>query len=253
MVIENISAAQYISGKLRYGVHNGDLTDYNSSNRASTFSNWIYPDRPRVTDLLKNKSNFPRVSLETMDESTIKRLGMRSTQHHDLVQLSINVWVPPNLTCEVSNTATEDHTYVTGTDVYEIDNIPASIIGATIDGTKAAGVWSFDRGVDYQLIDNDYDGLYDSVEWLGVDEPDNGTTFTIAYNRKASGEELTRIIAKDIDKYIRENWITWAESDHELYYYKVTSSRPVKLDQHENINRYEIFCTFSGINIGESI
>lgn len=253
MAIENISAAQYISGKLRYGVYNADLTDYNAGNRASTFSAWIYPDRPRITSLLANKHNFPRISVETMDQSTIKRLGMQSTAHHDLVQLSINVWTPPNLTCEVSNTATEDHVYASGTDVYEIDNIPASIIGATIDGTKDAGAWSFDRGTDYQLIDNDYDGLYDSVEWLGVDEPDDTTTFTIAYNRKASGEELCRIIAQDIDKYIRENWITWAASDHELYYYKVTSSRPVKLDNYQNINRYETFCTFSGINIGNSI
>ena len=253
MAITNISSAQYISGKLRYGVHNGDLTDYNSGNRASTFGNWIFPDRPRITDLLKNKHNFPRISVESMDHSTIKRLGMQSTQHHDLVQLSINVYSPPNLICEVSNTATEDHTYTTGTDVYEIDNLPVSIIGATIDGTKDAGVWSFDRGVDYELVDNDYDGLWDSVSWLGVDEPDDGTTFTCAYNRKASGEELCRIIAQDVDKYIRENWLTWAESDNELYYYKKISSRPVALDSFENVNRFEIFCTFSGINIGESI
>jgi hypothetical protein len=252
MTIQKISASQYISGKLRYGVHNGDLTDYNSGNRASTFGNWIYPDRPRITDLLKNKNNFPRVSIESMDQSTIRRMGMRSTAHHDLVQLAINTYSPPNLTCEVANTATEDHTYVTGTDVYALDNIPVSIIGATIDGTKAAGAWSFDRGTDYELIDNDYDGLYDSVSWLGADEPDNGTTFTCAYNRKASGEELCRIIAQDVNKYIRENWMSWFEADKELTYYKVVSSRPVALDDYQNINRYEIFCTFSGINLGET-
>lgn len=242
-----------MSGKLRYAVHNGDLTDYNSANRAATFGNWIFPDRPRLTSLLKNKNNFPRVSVESMDHSTLKLMGMQSTMHHDLVQLSINVYSPPNLTCEISNTATEDHVYATGTTVYEIDNIPASIIGATIDGTKGGVVWSFDRGTDYELIDNNYDGLYDSVSWLGVDLPDDASTFTIAYNRKASGEELCRIIAQDINKYIRENWRLWFEADKELTNYHVVSSRPVALDEYSNVNRYEIFCTFKGINLGESI
>lgn len=251
MAIENISSAQYLSGRLRQGVLAGDLTDYNASNRTSTFGNWIYPDYPRLTDLLKNKHNFPRVSVESMDNSTIKRMGMRSTQHHDLVQLSISVWSPSNLTCEIKNVATEDHTYNTGTNIYELDSLPASIIGATIDGTKDTGVWSFDRGTDYELVDNDNDGLYDSVSWLGVDIPDDASVFTCAYNRKASGAELCRLIAQNIHVYIKDNWIDWFESDHMLNYYKVTSSRPVNLD--ENINRYEIFCTFTGINIGELI
>lgn len=253
MAITNISPSQYISGKLRYGVHNGDITDYNSSNRASTFSNWIYPDRPRITDLLKNKNNFPRISVESMDNSTISRLGMGSPDYHDLVQLVINIWSPPNLTCEVSNTSSEDHVYTTGTSEYKIDNIPASIIGATIDGTKDAGAFSFTRGTDYNLVDDDYDGLYDSVKWLGVNVPDDATTFTCAYNRKATGAELCRIIASDINRYIRENWLTWLATDHELKNYKVLSSRPIKLDDAQNMNRHEMFITFTGINIGESI
>lgn len=253
MTITNISAAQYVSGKLRYAVHNSDITDYNSANRASTFANWIYPDRPRILDLLKNKNNFPRISVESMDRSELRPLGMQCTMSHDLVQLGINIWSPPNLTCEVANTSSEDHTYTTGTSVYALDNLPISIIGATIDGTKDAGAYSFTRGIDYELIDNDYDGLYDSVEWLGVALPDTGTVFTTAYNRKATGEELCRIITRDVDKHIRENWRTWLAADHELKNYKVISSRPVQLDNYQNINRYEMFVTFTGINIGESI
>lgn len=252
-MITNISAAQYISGKLRYGVHNGDITDYNSANRPSNYSHWIYPDRPRIIDLLKNKNNFPRVSVESMDESTISRLGMGSLQYHELVQLAINVWCPPNLTCEVANVATEDNTYAIATDYYELDNIPVSIIGAAIDGTKDAGAHSFTRGIDYELVDNDYDGLYDSVHWLGVNEPDDGTVFTCAYNRKASGDELCRLIAKDVHNYIRENWITWVAADQELKNYRVVSSRPVAFNPTQNVNRYEMYVSFTGINIGNSI
>lgn len=252
-MISNISAAQYLSGKLRYGVHNGDITDYNSGNRPSNFTHWIYPDRPRIIDLLKNKWNFPRVSVETMDESTISRLGMGSLQYHELVQLSINVWCPPNLTCQVSNTSSEDHTYALATDYYELDNLPVSIIGAAIDGTKDAGAYSFTRGIDYELVDNDYDGFSESIHWLGVNEPDDGTDFTCAYNRKASGDELCRLIAKDVHNYIRENWITWVAEDQELKNYKVISSRPVAFSPQQNVNRYEMYVSFTGINIGKSI
>lgn len=253
MPITNISAATYISGKLRYGVQNGDLTDYNSAKRPSNFTHWIYPDRPRIIDLLKNKHNFPRVSVETMDGSTISRLGMGSLQYHELAQLSINVWSPPNLTCVVSSTSGEDHTFVTGTDDYELDNLPASILGNAIDGTMTGGAHSFVKGTDYELIDANYDGLYDSVHWLGIDLPDNGTTFTCAYNRKASGEELCRIIAMDVHNYIRTNWIDWVSADQELKNYKVISSRPVAFNPTQNVHRFEIFVSFTGINIGRSI
>lgn len=253
MAISNISAAQYISGRLRKGVADGDLTDYNSGNRPGNFVHWVYPDKPRIAELLKNKNQFPRVSVESMDDSTIKRLGMQSTQYHELVQLSINSWVSPNLTCEISNVATEDHTYVTGTDEYELDNLPISIIGATVDGTMSSVAHIFDRDTDYELIDADHDGFYDSISWLGADEPDNGTTFTCAYNRKAGGEELARIIVKDIHNYIKSNWLTWFEIDKALNYYKVTSSKPIKLDAYEEVYRHELFCTFQGIDIGKSI
>lgn len=253
MSITNISAAQYVSGKLRIGVQNGDLTDYNSGSRPSNFTHWIYPDKPRLTNLLKDRNNFPRVSVEHMDENTIKRLGIGSKQYHELTQLAINVWSPPTVVCQVANVATENHTFVTGTDDYELDNLPVSILGAAIDGTMGGGAYQFDRGTDYELIDADFDGFYDSVHWLGVDEPDNGTTFTCAYNRKASGYELCRIIAKDIHNYIRENWIDWVLADQELKNYKVVSSRPVTLDENYNINRYEMYVTFTGINIGNSI
>ena len=253
MSITNISAAQYMSGKLRYGVYNGDLTDYNSVSRPSNFVSWIYPDRPRIVDLLNNKNNFPRISIESMDDSTIRRLGQGSTQYHELVQLAINIWCPSSVVCQVANTSSEDHIYVTGTDYYELDNLPASIIGATIDGTMTGGAHSFDRGTDYELVDNNHDGFYDGVEWLGIDEPDDGTTFTCAYNRKASGDELCRLIAKDVHNYIKEQWLTWWSDDRMLNYYKVISSKPVKLDEYTNINRYEMFVTFSGLDIGNSI
>jgi hypothetical protein len=252
MAIEKIAVSDYISGRLRRGVHDGDLTDYNASNRAGTYGNWIYPDFPRITDLLKNRNNFPRISVTSTDSSQIKRMGMRSTLRHDLAQIVINIYSPPNLTCEILNVASEDHTYTTGTDTYDIDHTPVSIIGATIDGTKDAGVWSFDRGVDYELSDSNYTGRWDSVKWLGVDLPDDGTDFTIAYNRRATGNVLCRIIAKDVDDYIRENWQSWFDVDHLLTYYTVTSNRQVELDAYTNICRHEIYCTFKYIT-GDTI
>ena len=245
MTINNLSAAAYLSGKLRQGVHNGDLTDYNAANRTSAYGNWIYPGRPRVTDLLKNKNNWPRISLETADNSTIRRLGMQCDLHHNLVQISINIWAPENLTCEINNVATEDHTYTTGTDTYALDSTPISIIGNNIDGTKDGLSYSFAKDTDYNLSDSDHTGRSDSVTWIG-DHPDNGTVFTCAYSRRAGGEELVRIIAWDVNKYIRKNWQDWFETDVLLSYYKVISSSPINIEN--NINRWEIFCSFKYIS-----
>lgn len=251
MSIENISVAQYLSGKIRQGYSDGSLVDYNSAARPSNFTHHVYPDRPRIIDLLKNKNNFPRISIELVDNSTIKRMGMRCTQHHDLVQLVLNIWSPPNLTCTISSVSGEDHTFVTGTDDYELDNLPVSITGNAIDGTMSGGAHSFVKGTDYELIDADFDGFYDSISWLGVDLPDNGTDFTVAYNRRASGAELCRIIAKDVHDYIKDNWIDWHDEDQFVNYYRVISSRPVPLDGRQNVNRYEIYCSFKGTDIGD--
>lgn len=153
----------------------------------------------------------------------------------------------------MTNTATETNTYVTGTSDYALDNLPVSVIGATIDGNMSGGAHSFTRGTDYSLVDADYDGLFDSVRWLGVDTPDNGTTFDCGYSRRATGGELCRIIAQDINRYIRRNWLAWAQVDHEVYYFKIVSSKPIILDDFEQICRFETFCTFTGLNLGEEI
>ena len=253
MVINNISASQYLVGKLRKGVHDGLLIDYNAANRANQFGQWIYPDRPKIMKLLNNKNNFPRVSVEQKDLSTIKHLGIRSTLYHDLVQIIINVWTPIDLICEITNISSEDHTYNTGTQVYSLDNLPVSVIGSTIDGFAGGIPYSFTVGTDYNLVDSNYDGLYDSIEWLGATSPDDGTTFTCGYARKAAGEELVRIIGQEIDVFIRENWLIWMDQDHELKNYNVTGSHPVDTDIDININRYEIVCTFKGITIGHQI
>lgn len=241
-----LSVAQYISGKIRQGYHDGNLTDYNSGNRTGT--NFVYPDKPKLTSLLKNKNNFPRISIESMDTSHIGRLGMQSTQYKEKVQLSINIYSVPNLTCQIHNVASEDHTYNTGTDYYELNDLPVSILGNAIDGTAGGLPYSFTKGTDYELVDNDYDGINDGVSWIG-DTPDDGTNFTCAYNRKASSDELVRVMGNDITNYIKNNWQSWFNEDKFINYFNITSSRPIKLDEYEQINRYEIFCIFTGIDI----
>lgn len=241
-----------MSGKIRQGYADGSLIDYNSAKRVGT--NFCYPDFPKITSLLSNVHNFPRISITSQDTSSIgSRLGLGSLDQHQLTQLSISVWAPPNLTVEISNTATESHTYNTGTSDYQLDNLPASVIGAGIDGTKSGAPHSFTRGTDYTLVDADYDGLFDSVRWSGGDTPDDSTSFTCGYSRRANGEELVRIIAQDVNKYIRRNWLTWAEADRVMYYFKIISSKPIKLDDFEQICRFETYCSFSGLNLGEEI
>ena len=240
MTITNMDTASYLSWKLRSG-----LTDYNSASRVGT--HWIYSDKPRITDLLKNKHNFPRVAVTNQDESTFKSMGLQCTQHHDLTQIAINVYVPGNLTCEINNVASEGHVYVSGTSEYTLLEQPVSTIGATIDGTLSGAAHSFIKDTDYALT---Y-GLTDKIAWLVGDIPDVGTTFTVGYSQRAAGAYLAQIIGRDIKQLIREQWRNWYANDKRLTDFKVVSSKPVEIDAYQQIERYEIFCSFKGINLDE--
>ena len=69
MILNNISFSQFIVGKLRQ-----NLEDYNLSDRNG--SNWIFPDSPMITKLLNNKNNFPRISVEILNQPTVEEVGM---------------------------------------------------------------------------------------------------------------------------------------------------------------------------------
>ena len=244
-MINNKDTANYLMWKLRDAITSGNLTDYNAASRTGT--NFIYGDKPLLTSLLANKQNFPRVAITNMDESTLRSMGLQCTQHHDLTQAARNIYAPNNLICEINNVATETHNYVTGTDTYTLDSQPASIIGATIDGTLTGAPHSFVKDTDYELTF----GLEDKVKWLGVDEPDNGTSFTCGYSRKASGANLVQIIGRDIKALIREQWRAWFVTDKRLTDFKIISSKPVTLDEFTQLERYEIYVTAKGINLDE--
>jgi len=243
IVLNNISFAQYIVGLLRQ-----NLTDYNSS-RSATFGQWIYDDQPKITQLMNNKYNFPRISIETLNQPTIGEMGMGCTEHEQSVSLKITVWSIRDLICTVTTTTDESHTYVTGTDIYELDVLPYSDI-TTVTGTKSSAPYTFIKNTDYQIKDNDSDGFRDSIEWI-ADTPDDTTNFLVTYKRIASTSELCRIIASDINTYLRDNWRDWP--DRKFWSYKLSSSNPINFDENIGVFKYEITVQFSGINIGDEI
>lgn len=245
MTLENVSLASYITGLLRQ-----NITDYNSVNRTSTFGNWIFSDKPKIVKLLSNKNNFPRVSIESISHATESEMGMSCTEHVERVSMKITAWSVRDLICDIQSTTAETHTYVTGTDEYELTNLPTSNI-SLVTGTLSGVPHTFTKGTDYQLVDNDLDGQFDSVEWLGVDLPDNGTNFAVSYQRKASADELCRFIAYEINKYLRDNWRLWDERI--VWDYRKTGGTPVEFDNEIGVYRYELTCSFQGINIGDSI
>jgi len=245
MTIDNISLAQYIVGKLRKAVASGDIVDYNAANRASAYRNFIYPDAPKIEKILKNKNNFPRVSVETLSHSSINEVGMSCTNYEELATLKISVWTVRDLVCTVKTTTVETHTFTSGTTVYSLDNLPVSDIVEVYDNTRI-----FIKNTDYHLIDNDSDGIFDSIEWL-QDTPSNGEDFMVSYVRKASGSELARIIAQDIHSYLGKNWRSWDE--RKIWSYTLVSSMPIPFDEPISIYRYEMQVRFNGIDIGQEI
>ena len=199
--------------------------------------------------LMKNKNNFPRVSVELMNVPTMEDIGMGSSDQVQTVTLKIVTWSIRDLICAVNTITDESHTYVTGTSEYELDSLPYSDI-TSITGTKDGGAYTFIKNTDYQVYDSDFDGMRDSVKWI-ADTPDNGTNFLVSYKRNATGSELCRFIALNINKYLRDNWRNWAE--RKFWGYKILSSNPIDFDENIGIFRYEVSIQFEGINIGDEI
>lgn len=246
MTLDNVSLASYITGKLR-----SNITDPNSANRTATFGNWVFADKPKIVKLLSNKQNFPRISVESITHNTVEDMGMELSDQIETATLKIAVWSVTDLICDVKSTSAEERTYLTGTDKYTLTNLPTSNISLVTGTLSATPGHTFVKGTDYQLIDDDSDGFYDSIEWLGVDEPDNSTTIYISYQRKAAGDELCRFIAQEINVYLRDNWRDWQENI--VWNYRKTGGNPIDFDSEIGVWRYELSVSFEGINIGNLI
>ena len=245
MTLKNVSLASYIIGKIRK-----NIVDPNSDNRASQFGQWAYADKPMITKLLNDKNNFPRISCESVSHTTDSEMGMGCLEHLEDNHLKITVWSVRDLVCTIKSTTDETHGYTTGTDVYELTNLPTSNI-SMVTGTLSGTPHTFLKGTDYSLVDQDLDGFYDSISWLGVDLPDNGSDFSVSYQRKVSADELCRFIAYEINEYLRDNWRLWSEAI--VWDYRKTGGTPVDFDSDIGVFKYELTCSFQGINIGDSI
>jgi hypothetical protein len=206
LTLINISLASYIVEKLR-----NNIQDYNT-NRSSQFGNWIFGDKPKIVKLLSNSGNFPRISVESITNNTIEDIGMECSDQIESQSLKINVWTARDLLCDIKSTVAEEIFYTTAAgDIYPLANLPTSIISLVTGTLGGVPSYTFVKGTDYQLIDNDSDGFFDSIEWIGTNKPDNSTIFYVNYQRKASADELCRFIAQEINEYLRVNWRGWAE------------------------------------------
>ena len=246
MTLKNISAAQYVSGKLRQ-----NLTDFNATDRTANYSSWIYPHKPQLADMIDDKDNFPRISVEDAGNFSSHRLGQQSTDYQDTITLRITAWSVRDLICDVETTAGEAHTFITGTDEYTLTALPVSSIEA-VSGTVAATPHTFVSGTDYTLIDADGDGMWDTIDWSPAGtNPDNGTDFAVDYVRRASGSELARMMIQAAHEYLRKNWLGWTE--HSFFNYRKIASAPNAIDTQIGVFSHELTIQFNGINAGESV
>lgn len=243
MADEAVTPQEFISGKLR-----GNITDPNATARAAAnlSTNWIYPDKPRLLALSGNENNFPRISVTKMGLSTIQEIGMGGSETEDGVDLLINVYTIKDKLLTVKETTEEEHTFATGTDTYALTNTPLTSITA-VTGIVSGDPHTFTTS-DYQITDDDSDGRFDSIIWLGVVLPDDATAFKVTYRRQLSGQALVEYLAQKVHEYLRDNWRTAIVPT--LYdYFKIRTSLLEELDG--RIQRNELQVKFKGINIGD--
>lgn len=205
-----------------------------------------------IMKLLNDKNNFPRISIESTATSTDHRLGQMSTNYLTRETVKITVWTVRDLLCTVETTLDETIPVVTGNSVYDLVNVPISnisLVTGTLLGTPGT---TFVNDTDYERNDEDGDGFWESIKWLGADEPDDPSDFYVSYNRKAANIELVRIIGQDIWSYIRQNWRTgWAE--HIAFNPKLLSSVPVMFDEEIGVYRWELSIQFSLFDSTEEV
>lgn len=247
MTLNNISLSQYIVGKLRQAVISGDIIDYNEAGRSSQFSNFIYPDRPMITKLMKNKQNFPRISIESVSQSADHRLGQMSDSYLMKETLKITCYSVRDLLCTIKS-SNDSITYDDIETTYDLDNLPFSKI-TMVTGLMGGIAHTFIDKVDYVSFDSDFDGLNDSIKWLGVDVPDNATDFDISYKRVGTGQEIVRIMAQNLNEYFRKNWrLDWNEN--KAFNYKLIASNPITFEEDAGLYQYEMtiqLSTFDGL------
>ena len=202
--------------------------------------------------LLNDSDNFPRISIESTSASTDHRLGQTSSTYLTKETLKISVWCVRDQLCTVKSTASESITFTTGTDVYDVANAPFTAISLVTGELLGVPGHTFINGTDYERNDEDGDGFWESIKWLGVETPDNGTNFAVSYNRKTGALELARIIAMDVWSYIRQNWRTgWGE--HIAFNPRLLSSVPITFDSELGIFRWEMSIQFSLFNSTEEV
>ena len=248
MTLNNISLSQYIVSKLRKGITDGDLTDFNSVNRTSNYGSFIFPDSPMIAKLMENKNNFPRISVESAPSSSDHRLGQMSDSYLMRETLKVTCFSVRDLICTIKSTTDESNTYDPLVDIYSLDNLPLSDI-SLVTGTLSGSAHTFVKNTDYIKYDSDNDGFIDSIKWLGVDEPDTGTAFLTSYNRKGTAAEIVRIMAQNINEYFRKNWrLNWTENV--AFNYKLIASAPIEFENDSGLYRWEMtiqFNTFNGL------
>lgn len=246
MAEERVTPQEFISGKLR-----GNITDPNATARASAglSVNWIYPDRPLIKNLSANENNFPRISVTRLDIGSQGDIGIGGTETYDDVNLLINVWTIREKAQTVVSTSDESKTFLIGTDIYNLNNLPVSSI-SSVTGTLSSAAHTFVKGTDYQLVDDDGDGRFDSIDWsLGGDDPDNNTAILVTYVRSLSGYALAEYLAQSAHIYLRDNWRT--DIAPTLFDY-VRTREPAFIEEMDGrIERVEIQVKFDGINIGD--
>lgn len=223
------------------GLLSKSLTDY-----AGRGSQWIFPFRPNIKDIMAHPDKFPLVVVEAKSMNTVRQVGIGEPDLEETINFFIDVYTRAKEIFTIDN-YTFTYLYNPGTSLYSLETIPISKI-QSITGVVNGEPYMFLTS-DYMLVDSDSDGYYDHVAFTGNTIPDVESLFVVNSTYVASEGELARIIAQDIADCLRDRWMT--DLVPYLFDFKKIGFTPVPFEMEMGLYRHELQVSFTGINIGD--
>jgi len=230
------------------------MTDVNSSRSGQ----WIFPDFPRAESL--GDAQFPRIGI-TLLSDTAERMGISDDTHHHIVLMQIDCIAKKDQlhTLTVTDEALGTMASDSNSDRMVYDFVPKTVTNikhntvayGTVNAKNTDSAFTAPGSLSADTVE--YSISTGNVNFSSADvSGDDGEAITSTYDVALEGEKLSKYLARQVIKTIRNNWRT-DSTFNGLFNPIIISNSTVPLDQELGIFRQTVELQCRIYNIGEGL